>query len=191
MNESGIGSCAENRADLFLVDYEFLDSKQTGLDFILEEKLQHKAILVTSRYEEFNIQDKCESFGIGLIPKGLAPYVPILIESGVGQSVSEKLDAILVDDDLLVQMAWQAKASEKKLNIKVYSDPSEVDFDTVSKECPIYIDSSLKNGVKGEDLAEKLHRSGFVKIFLATGYEKERFAHLSFLSGVLGKEPPW
>ncbi len=184
-----------NRADVYLVDYELLGNRETGLDFIERMRIEKQSALVTSRYEETAIQERCERIGVGLIPKGLAPYVPIAIEAiASGPSAStkaEQLDAILIDDDMLVQMIWETKASDKKLKVKVYGDPSEVDFSKLSKDCPIYIDSNLKDGVKGEVIAEKLHKDGFSKIFLATGYEKKHFAHLTFLAGVIGKEPPW
>jgi hypothetical protein len=32
---------------------------------------------------------------------------------------------------------------------------------------------------------------GFMKVFLATGYNAEQFAPMPWLSGVCGKEVPW
>ncbi|OFZ38424.1 MAG: hypothetical protein A2451_02025 [Bdellovibrionales bacterium RIFOXYC2_FULL_39_8] len=183
-----------DRANLYLIDFEFLGNKESGFDFIVRKNLQKQTVLVTSRYEEPELQAKCESAGIGLVPKGLAAYVPIVIESPASTTsakVAERLDAILIDDDLLVQMIWEAKAADKKLKVKIYSDPSEVDFSKIAHDCPIYIDSNLKDGVKGEGIAAKLHSEGFSRLYLATGYEKEHFAHLTFLKGVIGKEPPW
>ncbi len=179
-----------NSADLYLIDYEFLGNSESGLDFIVRMQLQGRAVLVTSRYEEASVQTRCEAAGIGLIPKGLAAYVPIIIEQTAKVAV-QKLDAVLIDDDTLVQLIWETRANDKKMVLKVYSDPSEVDFTTIHKDCPIFIDSNLKNGLKGEDVAEKLLKDGFNRLYLATGYEKDRFAHLTFLKGVIGKEPPW
>lgn len=62
---------------LFLVDYELLNFHETGLDLILELHLQKMAILVTSRFEEAPIIKHCEDENIQLIPKGMAPFVPI------------------------------------------------------------------------------------------------------------------
>jgi signal transduction histidine kinase len=62
---------------LFLIDYELLGFKETGLALIQDLKLQQSAVLVTSRFEEPQIVICCESFGVRLIPKGMAPFVPI------------------------------------------------------------------------------------------------------------------
>jgi signal transduction histidine kinase len=64
---------------LFLMDYEIIGAKQTGIDLIKDLNLAGKAILVTSHYEEANIRDACIKMGIGIIPKGFAPYVPIKV----------------------------------------------------------------------------------------------------------------
>lgn len=62
---------------IFLMDYELIGQRFTGLDLIEENKLSDKAILVTSRYEEPQIRKRCEKLGVRLIPKGMAGYVPI------------------------------------------------------------------------------------------------------------------
>ncbi len=60
---------------LFLIDYELLNQSKTGLDLI--EELKIRAILVTSRFEEKNIVDRCEKLEIGLIPKSMAGLVQL------------------------------------------------------------------------------------------------------------------
>ena len=62
---------------LFLMDYELLGFRETGFQLIQELKLQKSSILVTSRFEDLKIVTSCESEGIRLIPKGMAPFVPI------------------------------------------------------------------------------------------------------------------
>ncbi|MBI3535822.1 MAG: hypothetical protein HY072_10110, partial [Deltaproteobacteria bacterium] len=64
----------------------------------------------------------------------------------------------------------------------------EAQFD---KNTPIYVDVNLGNGISGEDVAKKICERGFKNIFLATGYEPGRYQHLSFLNGVVSKNPPW
>jgi anti-sigma regulatory factor (Ser/Thr protein kinase) len=65
---------------LFLVDYEFLNQGVNGLQVIERLGIASQAILVTSRYEEVDIQKKCQGMGVKLIPKALAGYVPIVVE---------------------------------------------------------------------------------------------------------------
>jgi len=65
---------------LFLVDYEFVNSKETGLDLIEQLDLKKQAILVTSRYEEQEIRERVRNLGLKIIPKNFAPYIPISID---------------------------------------------------------------------------------------------------------------
>lgn len=62
---------------IFLIDYELIGQRFTGLDLIEENKLGDRAILVTSRYEEPQIRKRCEKLGIRLIPKSMTGWVPI------------------------------------------------------------------------------------------------------------------
>jgi len=62
---------------LFLCDYEFLGSKESGLDVIEDLGLAKQTILVTSRYEEKDVRERCARLKIKLIPKPLAGFVPI------------------------------------------------------------------------------------------------------------------
>lgn len=62
---------------LFLVDFEFLNQHYTGLDLIEDAEIAKHSILVTSRYEEYQIRERCEKLGVRLIPKGMSSLVPI------------------------------------------------------------------------------------------------------------------
>jgi len=64
---------------LFLMDYEILGSKETGLDLIFEMGLAKQSVLITSRYEEPAIRERCERVGVRLIPKPMSGFVPIEI----------------------------------------------------------------------------------------------------------------
>jgi signal transduction histidine kinase len=65
---------------LYLMDYELVGHKVTGLKLIEGLGLSDCAVLVTSRYDQPEIQAKCEQLGVKLLPKGLAPYVPLRIQ---------------------------------------------------------------------------------------------------------------
>ncbi len=62
---------------IFLVDYEFLGQTKSGLDFIENLGSGRKAVLVTSRFDEPKLRDRAKRLGIRILPKTLAPYVPI------------------------------------------------------------------------------------------------------------------
>lgn len=62
---------------LYLFDFELLNQKQTGLDIAEELNLSEKVILVTSRYDNIQILNRCSQLRIKLIPKPMASLVPI------------------------------------------------------------------------------------------------------------------
>lgn len=66
---------------LFLVDYELLGQNKTGLDLIEELHIAKNAILVTSRYEETKVRERCEKLKLQIIPKTMAGFVPIEVIS--------------------------------------------------------------------------------------------------------------
>ena len=190
--------------NLFLVDYEYIGRIENGLDFIEKYKISNCAYLVTSRFEEKQLQNRCETLKVGLISKGMAGFIPLSIVSTgpvegyptvstpTTSSTSGISTNILVDDDELVRMVWTSTASDKGIPFKVYSNADEVmkELHTFSRGSTFYIDSNLENDVKGEDVLKKLFDLGFTNLYLATGYGPEEFRHLEYIKGVLGKEPP-
>lgn len=61
----------------FLVDYEFLGHEENGLQVIERLDIAGRAVLVSSRAEDFNVQSRAKVLGLKLIPKGLAAIIPI------------------------------------------------------------------------------------------------------------------
>lgn len=61
------------------MDYEIIGHKESGLDLIEQFGLQKQSILVTSRYEENEVIQRCEFLGVHLIPKNMSGFVPINI----------------------------------------------------------------------------------------------------------------
>jgi signal transduction histidine kinase len=62
---------------LYLVDYEFLGQVGNGLDTIINSKIANQSILVTSRFDETDVINRVVENGIKMIPKALAPIVPV------------------------------------------------------------------------------------------------------------------
>ncbi|MBI2344241.1 MAG: HAMP domain-containing histidine kinase [Deltaproteobacteria bacterium] len=67
---------------LYLFDYELIGQPSNGLALMEQLQIAPHAILVTSRYEEPAVREKCAALGVRLIPKGLAGFVPIQVETG-------------------------------------------------------------------------------------------------------------
>lgn len=183
---------------LYLCDLELIGHKQNGLDLIEQHKLQN-AILVTSHYEERKVRQKCKNLNVKLVPKMLAGLVPINYQHKVIESNSElttpasEYDAIFIDDDKYIRMDWNRYAKKNKIKLLAFS--STKDFlekeSTFNKEnIDIYIDRELgENEPKGEDFAQELFNRGFKKLHMATGHSPDMFSHLTFLKGIVGKEP--
>ncbi len=185
---------------VFLIDYELLNQKQNGLDIIQELNLGKNAILVTSRYEEKYVRERAEKLQVKLIPKSMAGFISIEVANietetkkttpGLNNKITT---TILIDDDDLIRLVWGEAAKSKKMPFEAHANADEVlgKLDNYSIDSTFYIDSNLKNDVKGEDVAKKLYDNGFTNLYLATGYEPEHFAHLKFIKGVQGKVAPF
>ncbi len=70
----------ESQKAIFLFDYELLGQLENGLDLIESLDLKSRSILVSSRYEEIAIRERCSKLSIRMIPKGMTSLVPIEIE---------------------------------------------------------------------------------------------------------------
>jgi signal transduction histidine kinase len=66
---------------VFLMDYELIGHRETGLDLVEQLGIQHQTILVTSHYEESDIRDRCLRLGVKMIPKPLSGFVPVDIHA--------------------------------------------------------------------------------------------------------------
>jgi signal transduction histidine kinase len=107
------------------------------------------------------------------------------------QAEAPKL-AVLLDDDALVHMNWGMAARAAGAELKDCKTPVELEaaLAGLPKNTPVYIDSELGAGLKGEDIAKDLHARGYTTLSMATGHGPENFTHLPWLK-VTGKEPPW
>lgn len=168
-----------NEASLILIDYEFLNQQKTCLDIIEEigqnyPEVFNKTVLVTSRYDEYRIIERCNKFGVKILPKSMATLVPFEVSSE-----SVKYDAVLIDDDKLIRLSW--KMAAKKYNRQILTFESFESFlssvDNINVHTPIYVDSSLGKDhlgkdIIGESLIPTILQLGFKKIYMASGYEK-------------------
>lgn len=100
--------------------------------------------------------------------------------------------AVLLDDDSLVHMNWKTAAKSGGVELRACRTRAELEavLPGLPKDTPIYMDSDLGEGEKGEDIAKTLRKRGFTDLTMATGHGPEKFSHLPWLK-VTGKEPPW
>ena len=149
---------------LLLSDYD-LQSEMNGIDCIKTLKAETKSILVTGKAFEDSVIEKTLSLGIRLLPKTMIKSV---------QVINNDKKVVLIDDDELIQIGW--RRSGKKMGFDVQTFTTIEDFLKSSaqfkKETPIFIDSNLGKGIKGEIESERIHKLGFEKLYLATGYQR-------------------
>ena len=179
---------------LCLMDYELLGQGDTGLDIIEELHLSDKAILITSRFDEAPLRERCKKLQVKLIPKELARLVPIVFQEKISPH------AILIDDDVeFIHTTWQMKAKQKGKELYCFTSVEAFlnKCESFDKKVPIYVDSHLGNHIKGEVEAEKIFHKGFQEIYLATGdmVLKEKVIPntepFSYIKKILGKDPIW
>lgn len=185
---------AISRDATFLVDYEFLGSALTGLDLIESLGIQSRSILVTSRFEEPRIRERCEALGLKLVPKAMAGFVPISIaEPRPRRAGLTTCDAVLVDDDPLVRLTWKSVADRQGKALRAYDTVEAflAESGSIDPRTPVYIDHELSGCRKGAEESKRLHELGFELVYLSTGHEPEKFAGIGHLAGVVGKQPPW
>ena len=99
--------------------------------------------------------------------------------------------AALIDDDPLVHLTWKMYARLHGIVFCSYKTPEEFMSACVPLDCQVYIDSDLGGGVQGEEFAKRLFDAGYKTIILATGHEPESFPPMPWISGIIGKDPPW
>jgi hypothetical protein len=177
---------------IYLFDYEFSGYQKNGLDLIEEYQLHSKAILVTNRYEEDHIKEKCEKLHIGIIPKMVVEFLPIVLEENKLNQVESLI--VYIENNKLLRRAWENSAKKHEIKLLILESPSDLTQyrDQLHKQTTFYIDSDLGDDqIKGEDVAKSLFEQGFSELYLATGYDQKKFHQLNCIKGVVGKEPPW
>jgi len=172
----------------FFCDFEFRQDSMSGLDLIEKLGVHQASVLVTDRFEDQSIVDRCMNVGVQVMPKVLASSIPLIIEPD-----HVPLDCILIDDDENVIRLWSEVARRRKKNIRAFTTFSAFlkAVESMERNTPIYLDSNLGNDLRGEGFVGSVLGLGFHIIYISTGYPVERFAGIKGISGVVGKSPPW
>lgn len=181
---------ANKKSLLVLCDYEIIGNQENGLDIIESLDIAPYSILVTSRYEQPEIQTRCNQLNISLLPKSLAMLVPIEIT----YNNQEKLDLILLDDDDLIRGMWELSAKMKNKKIKTFSQLNNFEnyLLHVDKDTPIYLDYSLSENLTGIEVAKKLHYLGYTQLYLTTGHIGNIYFTIpKYIKAVVSKDFPY
>lgn len=108
-----------------------------------------------------------------------------------GSQISQ--NAVFIDDDKFMHIAWKNSAIERGINLKTFFTIDEFlsQCDSFALNTSIYIDSDLGNGSKGEILSEKIFMQGFHNIYLATSYTDIETDNYPWISSSVSKRPPF
>lgn len=190
-----------------LCDLELREDALNGLQLMKQIRATDKAVLVTSRFEEQDVRDECRMLGIRLIPKNLAGFVPIIVDetalpdkhfsSVISTTPSPAVvetpaaEVILIDDQDMIHTTWRMMAKIKKINLSTFhtADDFVAQCGRFDRDCKIFIDSNLADGVKGEIVAKDIYAKGFQRIYLATGLDKSEFPIMPWITDIVGKQP--
>lgn len=168
----------------FLFDLELIGSEINGLDLISSHQLQDKSILVTSHFMDKNVQLNCNRLGVKMIPK---ESVINLTVKRADKTIAK--DIVLIDDDKFTHMNWKRSARQSGVNLHSFNSISEFLENATHFEAdiPIYIDSDLGDGKRGEVLSEDIFKLGFNELYLATGSSPEDINVPYWIKDVKGK----
>lgn len=172
---------------MYFIDYEFLNSEYNGLSFILENKLEAKSILVTSRADEEAIKLTCSKNCIKLLPKAMVSSLPI------DTSLKVKPDAVLMEDDEMVISTWLHSAKRYRREVRAFSTRQDLlsQLSIFDFETKFFLDSRLKGEERGEDVARLLYNKGFRHIYMATSNLDLDKDIGNYIKGIVSKSPPW
>ncbi|MDH5580916.1 MAG: hybrid sensor histidine kinase/response regulator [Bdellovibrionales bacterium] len=168
---------------LFLCDLELNGNKNAGINFILNNNIQEKSVLVTSHFSNDEVINFCMKDGIRILPKSAILYTPI--------NISQKT-VIHIEDDPYLRMAWEESAQNAGIRYKGFSSYEEVlpILRRLKEDFDFYIDNELGEGkLTGVEAASDLNKKGFSNLYLTTGYSNNKDFNFPFLKGVFGKTP--
>lgn len=99
---------------------------------------------------------------------------------------------VLIDDDHLIHELWKFSAKTSGVELSCFSSVDDFlkNKNSIPEDSQVYVDSNLE-GVRGEDQVWQIKAAGYDKIFIATGYSARDINTPDFVSGVVGKRPPF
>lgn len=163
---------ADKKRVFLLSDFELLEQEKDGLD-IIEQADVKRAILVTSYYANEAVRSRAKQLSTKILPKQLAPDVPMRILDVSGEEDKSKagVDLVLVDDDEAFAHNLMAFIFMDK-KVDYFKAPQEFRkrLDSYPKNIIIIIDNNFSTShEKGIKIIKELHELGFTKLYLLSG----------------------
>lgn len=96
----------------FIIDYDFVNSSQTGIDVILSSGLSRNSVLATHHYEDEGVIRSCKENSVKIVPKIIFSDIRI---------VDEKPHVFVIDDEKYFLKALKNKL-EKKFDLHLFEN---------------------------------------------------------------------
>ncbi len=180
----------------YVVDFEFTGSLVTGMDIIERNQLGDRAILVTSYFNDLNVQKSVIAAQCKLLPKFMIPLIAVnMVTSMAAIGGNDQpicfFDLVLIDDDDLVHELWELEADVRGIKILHLRDFDKIYELNIEMNIPIFVDKNLSHEFTGLSVARTLASLGYSMIYLATG-EPNFACSETYIKGVVGKcFPTW
>lgn len=166
-------SSPEQMQKIFLLtDFELLKQDLSGLQVVVESKIT-RSILVTSHYADKLVLVEAAKSNTKILPKQLAPEIPILVVSSSTEAstMERTVDVVLLDDDIQFTNILKAVVFSG-LSVDEYQDPHFFlkQVQLYNKNTRIYLDYHYEQTmIKGLEIARQLHEMGFSQLYLLSG----------------------
>ena len=172
--------------DFLLVDHNSNISNTSVINFLIENKLSSRSLLITSNHIEKELQCILIENKITVFPKKLIRFIK-------DDFFHYNSHYVLIDDSQIVIDTWKLRSLEKNISFNGFTKINEfLEFiSKIDKNTNIYIDFNLNCEINGDELAKDLYSKGFDSLYLCTGYEKDEFQPIHYIKDVVGKEPPF
>lgn len=121
----------------FVIDYDFVNCSQTGIDVLLANKLNDHSVLATHHYEDENLIRSCKDNRIKIVPKIIFNDIRI---------INDRPDIFIVDDEKYFLKAIQGRLG-KKFNLHLYENEDGLMEKVRETSTPafFFIDRNFKN----------------------------------------------
>lgn len=167
------------------------ESSLKGIDIIKKLSLAQKAVLVTGRADDANLQSQAKELQIRLFDKMEIDSFKFQITAL--DASPYKVDAVLIDDNKANRIAWESSGRLKGLSVRTFE--SADDFlgyaNSIEKRTPIFVDYIFDHKIIGHQIATELLKNGFTKVYIATGLPLEKVISPDGVAGITSKEFPF
>ena len=151
---------------LYMFDLELIGSNKNGLDLIEEYNLTNFSTLVTSHYDDNQVQLRALKNNIKIIPKDLVANISIK------SSIDSEQGIVLIDDDELVHLSWKLASKKKTLSSLLITQLIALlkIVRTLIKIFLSILTLCQADGVRGDIESKRIYDLG-LKIYLRQWYE--------------------